>query len=210
MCIELKNLVRLNKFHAKSATEVLSQSFQNDQSLKHYFPDELARKRIAPYLFSVIVLSGIQYGEAYATSPNLEGVAVWISSDNYPITYWGLLRSVPLSTIFFIGMYGGFRMRSVRERTDAVHKRLAPFKHWFLQIIGVDPKFQGKGYAGKLLKPMLARIDEEGLPCYLDTLNEINVTLYEHFGFKIIEKAIIPQTSFTNLAMLREATTRPR
>lgn len=205
MGIELKNLVRLNKSHAKSATEVLSRAFQNDPSLKYYFPDELARKRIAPYLFSAIVFSGIQYGEAYATSPNLEGVAIWVSSDNYPITYCGLLRSVPLTTVFVIGMHGGFRMRSVHTYTDAVHKRLVPSKHWFLQMIGVDPKFQEQGYAGKLLKPMLARVDEEGLPCYLDTLNEINVPLYEHFGFKIIEKATIPQTSFTNWAMLREA-----
>lgn len=96
-------------------------------------------------------------------------------------------------------------MRSVHTYTDAVHKRLVPSKHWFLQMIGVDPKFQEQGYAGKLLKPMLARVDEEGLPCYLDTPNEINVPLYEHFGFKIIEKATIPQTSFTNWAMLREA-----
>jgi GNAT superfamily N-acetyltransferase len=204
MEIKLKNLVRLNKFHAKSVTEVLSQAFQNDPTLKYFFPDKLLRKRITPYLFSVIVRSGIQYGEAYATSSNMEGVAVWISSDNYPITYWRILRSVSLSTIFFIVSHGCFKMRSVQAYTDAMHKRLAPFKHWFLQIIGIDPKYQGKGYAGKLLKPMLARIDEEGLPCYLDTLNGNNVPLYEHFGFKIIEKTMIPQTSFTNWAMLRE------
>jgi ribosomal protein S18 acetylase RimI-like enzyme len=41
-------------------------------------------------------------------------------------------------------------MRHLSEHIDAVHQRLAPFKHWFLQTIGVDPKFQGKGYAGKL------------------------------------------------------------
>jgi hypothetical protein len=36
MGIELKDLVRLNKFHAKSAVEVLSRAFQNDLSLKYY------------------------------------------------------------------------------------------------------------------------------------------------------------------------------
>ncbi len=95
-------------------------------------------------------------------------------------------------------------MRYTGEYIDTVHKRLAPFKHWFLQIIGVDPQFKGKGYAGKLLHPMFARIDEEGLPCYLETLDETNVPPYEHFGFRIVEKSAIPETKLTNWAMLRE------
>ena len=204
MGIDLQNLVRLNKSHGKPATEVLSRAFQNYPLLQYYFPDELARKKITHYFLSFAVISGIRYGEIYATSPNLEGVAVWISSDNYPVTFWRLVRSVSISPIFGFGMYGGFRMRRVGEHIDTVHKRLAPFKHWFLQTIGVDPQFQGKGYAGKLLKQMFARIDEEGLPCYLETLDEKNVPLYEHFGFKVIEKSTIPQTSLTNWAMLRE------
>lgn len=95
-------------------------------------------------------------------------------------------------------------MRYFGEYIDAVHKRLAPFKHWYLLIIGVDPQFKGKGYAGKLLRPMFARIDEEGLPCYLETLGEKNVTLYEHFGFRMVEKSAIPETKLTSWAMLRE------
>ena len=95
-------------------------------------------------------------------------------------------------------------MRGLGEHIDAVHQRLAPFKHWFLQTIGVEPRFQGKGYASKLIRPMLTRIDEEGRPCYLETLDEHNVPLYEHLGFKVIDKATVPKTSLTNWAMLRE------
>ncbi len=96
-------------------------------------------------------------------------------------------------------------MRGLGQYIDTVHSRLAPFKHWFLQAIGVDPQLQGRGYASKLLRPMLARIDEEGLPCYLDTLEGQNVRLYEHFGFKVIEESNVPNTNLTNWAMLRDA-----
>ena len=95
-------------------------------------------------------------------------------------------------------------MRGLGQYLDAVHSRLIPFKHWFLQTIGVDPQFQGKGYAGRLLRQMLARIDEAGLPCYLETLEEENIRLYEHFGFTVAEESAIPETSLTNWAMLRE------
>ena len=204
MSTDLKDLLRLNKSHIKPAAEVLTRAFRNDPLLQHCFPDELERERIAPYFFQYMLSYGVRHGEIYATSPNLEGIAAWLTSDNYPMTFGRLIRSVPLSIMFSLGRWGGARMRYFGEYIDAVHKRLAPFKHWYLLIIGVDPQFKGKGYAGKLLRPMFARIDEEGLPCYLETLGEKNVTLYEHFGFRMVEKSAIPETKLTSWAMLRE------
>ena len=199
------DIVRLNRSHVKRATEALIRAFWNHQPLQYYFPDEAERERIAPYFFSLFVFNGIRYGEVHATSQDLEGIAVWLPSDNYHVTLWRLLRSVPLSEILGVARYGGSRMRGLGQYIDAVHSRLAPFKHWFLQAIGVDPQFQGRGYASKLLRPMLSRIDEEGLPCYLEALEGQNVRLYEHFGFKVIEESNVPDTSLTNWAMLRDA-----
>ncbi len=51
---------------------------------------------------------------------------------------------------------------------------------------------------------MLARIDEENLPCYLTTSDENNVSLYQHYGFEVIEKGVIPDTEVSVWAMLRE------
>ncbi len=74
-----------------------------------------------------------------------------------------------------------------------------------MQAIGIVPKFQGKGYASSLIRPMLSRIDKENLSCYLETIDEKNVAIYQHFGFEIIERSIVPETGFTNWAMLRKA-----
>ena len=204
MVAVLNNLARLNKSDIQPAVEVLTRAFRNYPLLKYFFSDELERERIAPYFFQYILNYGVRHGEIYATSPNLEGVAVWLTSDKYPMTFWRSIRSVPPSIIFGFGREGGSRMRYTGEYIDTVHKRLAPFKHWFLQTIGVDPQFHGKGYAGKLIRAMLARIDKEDLPCYLETLDEKNVRLYEYFGFRVIEKSTIPETNLTNWAMLRE------
>jgi len=183
---------------------MLVRAFRDYPLIQDSFSDELQRRRVAPYFFRFSLYYGIKYGETYATTPNLEGVAVWIPSENFPVTFWRAVRSVPLSVILGFGREGGGRMKYPGEYIDVMHKRLAPFKHWFLQTIGVDPEFQGKGYAGKLLRPMFARMDREGLPCYLETLDEQNIQLYEHFGFKVVEKATIPKTSLTSWAMLRE------
>jgi hypothetical protein len=52
---------------------------------------------------------------------------------------------------------------------------------------------------------MLARIDEEGLPCYLETMDPNDVPLYKHFGFKVVDESTVPATSLTNWAMLRDS-----
>jgi len=204
MSNDIKSLIRIDKSNAKPAVEALVKAFRNYPLLQYYFPSEEKREKISHYFISYAVLTGISYGEVYATSPDMEGVTVWIPSTNYPITFWRLLRSVPPNIIFGFAMHGGSKMRRLGEYIDTVHKRLAPFKHWFLQTIGVAPQFQGKGYAGKLLRPMLSRIDEESLSCYLETLDEQNVSLYEHFGFKTVDKSNVPETALTNWAMLRE------
>jgi len=205
MSKDIKSLVRINKDNAETAVEVLGSAFRNYPLLKYYFPKESNREKISNYFLSFAVYSGIRYGEVYATSSNLEGIAIWIPSNNYPVTFWKMLRSVPLSRILGFGRYGGSKMKHFADYTDSVHQRQAPFKHWFLQAIGIVPKFQGKGHASELLRPMLSKIDKECLPCYLETIDKKNVSIYEHFGFKIIEKSIVPETRFTNWAMLRKA-----
>jgi len=49
---------------------------------------------------------------------------------------------------------------------------------------------------------MLDRIQEEELPCYVDTMDEKNVNVYEHFGFELLERSAVPGTDLYNWALL--------
>lgn len=198
-------LVRLNKSHVTIAAEALALAFYDYQLLKHAFPDDSERKRIASYVCQSVLHYGIRYGEVYATSMDIEGVVASITSDYFPMTFWRMIRSIPLSVMAGLGRGGGSRLRHPADYMDAMHKRLAPFKHWFLMIIGVVPQFQGEGFTSKLIHPMLDRIDEQELPCYVETMDGKNVGLYEHFGFRVVEKFAIPETELTTWAMLRDA-----
>ena len=75
--------------------------------------------------------------------------------------------------------------------------------HWELVNLAVDPIHQGKGHTSTLMRPMLARIDNENLPCYLTTQNERNVSMYQRYGFEFIEKIEIPKTDFEVNVMIR-------
>jgi N-acetylglutamate synthase-like GNAT family acetyltransferase len=118
--------------------------------------------------------------------------------------FWKILRSVPFSVLLGFPWSGVGRLQEAANFVEARHKQVAPAKHWFLDSIGVLPQCQGQGYAGKLIRAMLGRTDKEKIPVYLDTMDEVDVWRYEHFGFKIVEKAAVPKTSLNNWSMLRE------
>ncbi len=74
--------------------------------------------------------------------------------------------------------------------------------HWYLAIIGVDPNYQGKGFASILLKYLISTSDS--YPIYLETFVEKNVPIYEHFNFKVVEIATVPDANIPIWAMLRK------
>ena len=104
MSNKLEDILRLNKSHIEAAIKVLTEAFQNYPLFNYYYLDKITKEKIACYFSSVAVFSGMRYGEIYATSHNLEGVAIWMPSDKYPINFWRLLRSVPLPVLFVLNI----------------------------------------------------------------------------------------------------------
>jgi ribosomal protein S18 acetylase RimI-like enzyme len=96
------------------------------------------------------------------------------------------------------------RLLAFSDQVDAYHKKHAPGPHCYLFFIGVDPRFQGKGLGGKLLRPLLDRMDKRGMSCYLNTQNEKNIRLYEHFGFSVVEQVMLPGTEILHTGMVRK------
>lgn len=70
--------------------------------------------------------------------------------------------------------------------------------------MGVDPLYQGKGYASMLIRAKLRELDNQNLPCYLNTQNEDNVPIYEHFGFELVGIVPVPNSNFFYYGMLRK------
>ncbi|MGQ9780270.1 MAG: GNAT family N-acetyltransferase [Bacillota bacterium] len=100
------------------------------------------------------------------------------------------------------------RLEEYSRYSREMHRRHAPFPHWYLLVIGVADRYRGRGYAGRLLRPVFEHLDRQGLPCYLETHNPANLGFYEHYGFKVIEEGRLPGTDRPHWAMLRARTSR--
>ncbi len=199
-------MLKLEKKHIKPVSLMLSRAFKDDW--KEVFPDPEERRMKTAYVNELSLLCMYSESRAFVTSPRLEGIAVWMHSDEWKkITFWRILTSAAIWPAMKVGIKALRKIQSLDKYVDRKHEELAPNKHWYLTLLAVDPQYQGKGYASKLLHEMLSYIGEEGLPCYLETDGEKNVSMYQHFGFEIVEEFVVPETNDKFVAMLRKPKT---
>jgi len=204
---QTNKLLRLTGKDRDAGVAVLGRAFTEYELLQYYFQDEMRRHAVAVTFGFVALSVCLKYGEVYASSAKMEGVSAWLPPGKAPFGGWQIIRSVPLSVLFRFGRQGASRMQAYGRYIDNLHRKLVPYPHWYLQIIGVDPKYQGQGFSSQLVRPMLECIDREHLPCFLETNTEKNVAIYQRFGFGVVSEDKVPGTELTSFAMLRKAQT---
>ena len=202
---EFKNkVIVLKKNQIKLAGEVIGRAFQNDPIWIYVFPDASKRERYLKYVFQFIVRYGYRYGEVYATSDKLEGIIAWLPPNEIHRSIIKQIRCMSPSFLFRIGKTMIKKYIPIDNYNDLAHKRHAPFPHWYLQIIGVEPIHQKKGFGSILINTMIERLDIEKLPIYLDTNTEYNVNFYKSLGFRVLEESLIPNIEIKQWCMLKD------
>lgn len=200
----LNNLIRLTEDQVPAAGKMLARAFYNYPHYDYTLPNLGVRTKKLPEIYEYLVRYGIMYGEVYSTSENLEGVAMWLPYWKAEINKERAYKCGARELNYSLGLEYLKKYKIIAKCEDRCHKQYASFFHWYLFPIGVDPVDQGKGYAGRLLRAKLAEVDKQNVPCYLETCTERNVTLYQYFGFEVVEEGIIPETNIPYWAMLRK------
>jgi GNAT superfamily N-acetyltransferase len=201
---DFSNIISVTRDNIKPAALTVARAFLDYPVSVFFEPDREKRRKHQPRLFARFLRSAILTGEVYATSPNMEGVAMWFPSDAKPVSWWHRLFSGEMLAPLFTDKKTRERQMAFGHYSSQVKKRVVPGKHWYLQILAVDPDYQGKGFSSRLLRPMLVRADREGIPCFLETQLAKNVELYKHFGFRVAEEGIIPGSNVYSWAMVRD------
>ncbi len=200
----LDSLLKIDLSLVESASITCARAFAGDPLTVWMIPDTAKRPNLR-YAFEMILRVAAQGGaEAYTASPACEGVAVWMPTGAKQ-TMGMLLRAgyphLPLRC--------GWRYLLLDGRSlaycEKLKKKYAPARHCYLAALAVDPLHQGKGFASLLLKPMLAKLDTEKMACYVETQNLKNVSMYQHFGFKLVHETCIPGGDYPLYIMLRGA-----
>jgi GNAT superfamily N-acetyltransferase len=187
----------------KQACEVLARAFHNDPLWKYLVPDETRRAQALSLSMNILVRYSLLYGKIY-TTPTLDGVACWLPPSETTPSFSRLVRIGIRSVPFQLGWTGFRRYLAIENYCGEVHKSIVPGTHWYLWGLGVMPSLQGLGIGGMLMQPVLALAEIDRLSCYLETMNEKNVSFYEKHGFKVVSDGEVPRHKLRIWAMLQE------
>ena len=96
----------------------------------------------------------------------------------------------PLLSQQIVGLFRqGLRVTS---RWGQVYSKLAQRHpeepHWYLSTLGIDPRYQRKGLASRLLDYWLCEVDEENARVYLETDHPQSLSFYLNRGFRVCEE----------------------
>jgi GNAT superfamily N-acetyltransferase len=157
----------------------LGRAFDDDPLFVAMFPDSGSRKGALSSLFGawVKLLHGGD-GVSVIDTRNV-GAALWSAPGKWKI---GLLDEARLAPAVLGPL--GFRVIAalrVLYEVERVHPREP---HYYLRLLGCDPAMQGKGIGAALLAPMMAKLDADKMPAYLESSNDKNLTFYRRHGFE--------------------------
>ncbi|NHJ83940.1 MAG: GNAT family N-acetyltransferase [Asgard group archaeon] len=200
----LRKLYTVKRKDVKKGAEVFAQAFAEDKLSNYMYADEESFHKALLTYFNYRITYGLLYGEVYAPSANLEGLAVWYRDDQYSMSYWRNFRAGGMKLLRYLGSDTMKRMVNLGNYTVNLRKECISEPYWYLEPIGIDPAFQGKGYASLLIRAMLERIDSEQLLAVLETQTPKNVEIYKRYGFDIIKETIIPDTTIAHWLMTRK------
>lgn len=116
----------------------------------------------------------IGLGTAHYTD-GFSGAAVWYAPGEGP------------DEEALVGVIEETTSESRRQAVYSILEQMGNFHpeepHWYLPLIGVDPRFQGKGVGSLLMKHALGICDRDGVAAYLESSNPRNIPFYERHGF---------------------------
>lgn len=162
---------------------VLGAAFHDDPVWTWVATDPMRRERHLGDAFGRLLRARIASG-GVLTTDDRSGAALWAAPDKWKVTATESLGMLlPMARCVGLGSaVSRLRSLSVLDR----HHPREP--HWYLTIIGADPRRRGEGIGSALMAPMIQRCDDEGMPAYLESSKEENLAFYHRFGFEVTEE----------------------
>jgi ribosomal protein S18 acetylase RimI-like enzyme len=140
----------------------------------------------------------LPHDECYATEDG-SGAALWLPTGTWHLPVLAQLRLAP-------GMIAamGPRFPQVLRAIATIESNHPRRSHFYLAFVGLEPERQGRGLGTALLRRILDRCDEDGMPCYLEASAPRNRACYERQGFEVTEEFHFPRGGPPSWRMWRE------
>ncbi len=185
---------------ARPLASVLARAFEDDPVAVYLFTHSRTRERALRRFFGIQLAHGyLPAGEVWTTE-DLAGAALWAPPSKARPTPRDLVQMLPV-----LPYLAGRRMLRAVSMIARMEALRPSEEHWYLATLGTEPQRQGQGVGSALLRRVLSRCDEEGMPAYLESSKERNVPFYRRHGFEVMSELHLPREGPTLWLMWREA-----
>ncbi|MFX1569073.1 MAG: GNAT family N-acetyltransferase [Promethearchaeota archaeon] len=204
---KLNNFYRLTNKDIEAASEVYARAYSQITLYEKALEGIEDKNLVLKTFFEIAIRYGLKYGFPYAPSEQLEGIAIWLPYEKDDMTMWRLIRSGGFKNSLKLVKIGREFLASVKGLSQLDKdraKNMAGKRYLDLMSIAVDPKYQRKGIASKLLKAMFEKADSYGYYTYVSADID-NVDFYKKHGYKVIKELNIKINDYdlSNWEMLR-------
>jgi len=164
----------------------LALAFDDDPLTGWLFPGAAARRRKLPAFFRSLLRASLPFGEVYAAAGG-RCVAIWNPPGTFPLG-WYKDAKLGLVTARLIGP----RLRTCARGLMYFQSHHPQDPHWYLQMLGTHPEWQGRGLGSSIVAPVLERCDAGGERIYLESSKERNIPFYARHGFEVTAELQVP------------------
>jgi ribosomal protein S18 acetylase RimI-like enzyme len=167
---------------------ILAAAFADDPVFQWLVPSERRWGKRAPAWFATEARIQLRLHAEVLVDDALHGAALWAPPGRWRHSSSDDLGIVP-SSIRLMRQRAILGLRAI-GKIERLHPRHP--EHWYLAVLGTDPEHQGRGVGAALVSHVTGRCDVEGLPAYLESSNEANLSFYERHGFEVREPITLP------------------
>jgi len=113
-----------------------------------------------------------------------QAAALWSAPGAWTLPMSEMLREGPSA----LKAFGRNTFRAVRTQLQVESKHPKDPAHWYLGYLGTRSDSQAQGIGSAMLREVLDGADAAGVPAYLESSNERNLTLYKRHGFEVVQE----------------------
>lgn len=195
------------QFINKSAAEALYDAFQAEPfylaiAQARTNKKESIKEALIKY-FDFSIEEAKKYGICYTIDNQQIGASLW----HKPQTDEDYEAQSTAKKAFLKKHFGADSLalyKAMEHSMETMEETVIEDNYWYLSILAVAKKHQGKGFGRQLLAPVLAEADKLGIPTFLETFTEVNLIFYGKLGYEVALEYVEPTLNKTCWVLIRQ------
>lgn len=186
MSVDSSNVaIRLATQHDfENTVELLTQTLTTDPVLSWLVDDAAERFEVLRGFFSLYMRLGLEKGTVYIAETDnvgLAGVSIWCPNG-----------AMDAEAEQELERFSGVHFDKFAELAGALDKHYPPADNYDqLMVVAVVEEAHGLGIGSKLLAPHLQKMDEQGIPTYLEATSRLAAGgVYERLGYQPVGEPV--------------------